>query len=141
MVKLLVYLLHQLPWLSLVLMFQSLPSPIHCFSASRKWTPKSTFNKKSQDCTVMLHPVKKQAIRHLKLQPVFLWKHVYAFLASISLVVSLCNVVSEVFEQHWPDNIFLQYCPRMSDTVSIGYILHIFSSQTLSVSHEPTLHR
>ena len=48
----------------------------------------------------MLYPTKKKATSHLKLQPVFLRKHVYAFWANTVQVVFLCNVVSEGSMQH-----------------------------------------
>ena len=48
----------------------------------------------------MLYPVKKQTTSHLKLQPVFLQKHVCALWANTVLVVFFCNVVSEGSIQH-----------------------------------------
>ena len=48
----------------------------------------------------MLYPAKKQATSHLKLQPVFLRKHVCALWVNTVQVVFLCNV-SEGSIQHF----------------------------------------
>ena len=48
----------------------------------------------------MLYPVKKQAMRHLKLQLVFVQKHVSLLWANTVQVVFLHNVVSDAFRQN-----------------------------------------
>ena len=48
----------------------------------------------------MLYQAKKRATSHLKLQVVFLWKHVCALWVNTVQVVSLCNAVSEESIQH-----------------------------------------
>ena len=45
-----------------------------------------------------LYLVKKEATKHLKLQPVVLQKHVCVLWANIAQVVFLCNFVSDVFQ-------------------------------------------
>ena len=40
-------------------------APVHYCPTSCKWTPEPTLNKKSQDCSVIMYPVKKQATRHI----------------------------------------------------------------------------
>ena len=46
-------------------MFQSKSALVHCYPASRKRTPQSTLNKKSEDCLVVLYQVKNEATRHI----------------------------------------------------------------------------
>ena len=50
---------------SIAIMFQSMSAPVHCCPASRKWTPKPTLNKNSQDFSVILSPLKNQVTRHI----------------------------------------------------------------------------
>ena len=50
---------------SIVIMFQSMSALVHCCPASRKWTPKPTLNKTSQDFSEILYPVKNQVTRHI----------------------------------------------------------------------------
>ena len=107
-------------------MFQSVLAPVHCCPTSCKWM--STLKKKSQNCFVILYLVKKQATTHLKLQLFwnyngFLAKIYCALWANIDKVVFLCNVVSDVFGQHWLNTILMQHCSRMLDTTlfCIGY--------------------
>ena len=66
--------------------------------------------------------------------PISLWKH--QLWANITQVVFLSNVVSNVFGQHWIDNIPFQCCPSMVDTT----LYRLFYWSKFSVSHEPTLH-
>ena len=75
------------------------PLPVHCCPISCKWTLEPTLNKKSQDCLVLLHPVKKQATA--------------GFLAN----VYLCAL-----GQHYASN-FLVQCRlrRICTTLSIQY--------------------
>ena len=73
------------------------------FPESHKWTPKPTFKKrekKEPKLFRILYPVKKQVTSHLKLQRVFLQKHVGVPWANTVRVVFLCNVVSEGSIQH-----------------------------------------
>ena len=53
-------------------LFQSMLFPVHYCPTCRKWTLEPTLKKKNQDCLMVLYPVKKQATRHSRLQPVFL---------------------------------------------------------------------
>ena len=52
-------------------------------------------------------------------------------------VIFLCNVVSDVFGQHWLNNIPMECCPSMVDTTLYG----LFSLKKLSFSYGKTLHR
>ena len=71
---------------------------VHCCPASWKWTPEPTLNKKCQDCLEVLHPVKKQATRHI-------WNNRFSCesisvlsgptWANITQVKTLWNVVQE----------------------------------------------
>ena len=104
------------------MMFQSMSAPVHCCPASHKWTPEPTFNKKKEDSLVMLYPVKKQAMRLLKLQLVFVQKHASLLWANTVQVAFLNNVVSDAFRQNWIDNVLMQSCPRIVDRhYYIGY--------------------
>ena len=98
--------------------------PLFICPASCKWTPKPTLNKKSQNCLVIMYLDKKQTTSHLKLQPVFLQKHVCALCTNIIQVVFLCNVVSDIFWQHWLDNILMLRCASMLAQHCIGYFPH-----------------
>ena len=82
---------------TLVPLFKSVLSPVHCCLASRERTSKPTRNRKSEDCLVKM--VKKQAIRHIS-NSQFSWESMCALgqhYASAQ-VIFLCNVVSDVFE-------------------------------------------
>ena len=85
------------------MMFQSMSAYIYFSPESHKWTPKPTFKKrvkKEPKLFRILYPVKKQVTSHLKLQRVFLQKHVGVPWANTVRVVFLCNVVSEGSIQH-----------------------------------------
>ena len=56
---------HPVNWPDSLHLFQSMSVPVHCCPASRKWTPyPTTVNKKSQDCLLIMYPVKKEATTH-----------------------------------------------------------------------------
>ena len=67
----------------------------------------------------------------------FLQKDACALWPNIVQVLFLCNVVSDVFQQHRLDNIIKQCCAGLVNTM----LYRLYSSQTLAVSHGPTLHR
>ena len=50
--------------------------------------------------------------------------------ANIALVIFLCNVVSDIFGQHWVYNIHMQCCPSLIDTT----LYRLFYSEKLSVN-------
>ena len=115
----------------LLMIFQSMLAPVHCCPASHNWTHEPTLNKKNQDSLVMLCLVKKQATRHLKLQPVFGQKHVCLLLGTTLHVVFLCNIVSDIFGQNRLDNILMQWCPRMVDAALYRLFTLICQGPTL----------
>ena len=102
--------------------FQSKLAPIYCCPTSRKWTPEATLNKKSRECSVVLYPVKKQATRHVW-NSRFSCEVYLCALTNKAQLIFLYNVVSDVFGQHWLDNILMQCCPRYNLSIQhpIGY--------------------
>ena len=91
--------------------------PVHCCSESRKWTSETTLNKKSQDCSVILCPVKKTGHQTYLKQLIFLQKYTCALCAYIAQEIFLYDFVSDVFGQHWVCDIPMQYCPSLIDTM------------------------
>ena len=77
-------------------LFQSMSPPVHCCPARCKWTPESALNKKSQDCSVIMYPVKKQTTSCVNR-------------ASIAQVISICSVGPDRSRQ----NCRLFFCAKL----------------------------
>ena len=107
------------------IMFQPISAPVHCFAASRKWTPDPTLNKKNQYCSVIVYPVKEQATRHIW-KSWFSYESISALWARISQVTFLCNVGPDRSRQ----NCRLFFCAKWANIAKIIFLSNVVSGRS-----------